>query len=496
MAPTFSIEALFSSLKTEPVFDFKGLPVVNGEDPAGYFDILKHWFQAHEGLFYSHVGCFYELPYLAVPDLTIDKAFYARFDRTYLQSHRFIPVFSDALHLYIAVDNPFNPILPVVEAENLRPVKVFLVSESDLDAHFGFNARSGDNPLDRLLGRAIEKAASDIHLSKEREVLTVSFRVHGQMQTEYRLAGDEEAALISLLKLHGGMDITAHFLPQDGRLSFGYQNQTYDIRVASMPTLYGEDFVLRLFRSDQVSFQIPELGFSDRAESMLKSLLSHKSGLILVTGPTGSGKTTTLYAMLSQLSAARSGNIVTLEDPVEHTFPGIRQSQINRQAGYTFSVGLRAVLRQDPDILMIGEIRDQETAKIAVHAAYTGHLVLSTLHTTDVRSTLLRLSSFELDPFLVGHALKGIVSQRLMSRNCLVCTAISGCAACGYTGKAGRVVLSEILEVTKPYLSRDSVETMTQLCDTEPYYSFDQDARYKRDLGIISEKDLVGFLGA
>jgi len=236
--------------------------------------------------------------------------------------------------------------------------------------------------------------------------------------------------------------------------------------------------------------------------SWIKSMLNHTHGLILVTGATGSGKTTTLYSAIKYLQSQKNLNIISLEDPVEYVLEGVRQSQVNTQSGYTFVNGLRSILRQDPDVIMIGEIRDHQTAKIALDAAYTGHLVLSTLHTANIASTLLRLMSFELDPFMVTQSLKGIISQKLIPILCQTCKeeiqskrypkafTATGCHTCAFTASQGRTVLSESLYI-KNFPKNIEDKNLTRLMKSDSMYSFEEDIEEKISKGIISEKEVM-----
>jgi Tfp pilus assembly pilus retraction ATPase PilT len=269
-----------------------------------------------------------------------------------------------------------------------------------------------DMNLFPLLFMGIIHAASDIHLSATKTGYACQFRVSGQLKS-IPFTPPKNINMAQLIKLHSHMDLSLHQHPQDGRLFVSMPSGNHPIRVSSVPSLYGEDFVFRLFSESGIP-SLPALGFSKPITSQLMQLITLQSGLILVTGPTGAGKSTTLYSVLKQINHQCSKKIITLEDPIEHPLPGIRQSQINIATGYSFSAGLRSVLRQDPDVIMIGEIRDSETAKIAIEAAYTGHLVLATLHTQECKESLLRLASFDIDPFFLTYTLKGVLSQRLL----------------------------------------------------------------------------------
>ena len=253
--------------------------------------------------------------------------------------------------------------------------------------------------LDRLLNQAISAGASDLHINCTKTGASPQLRVHGHLSPLEDLDLPSYRTLCALIKLHGHMDVSTFTRPQDGRLTLERHGGSVDVRIFSLPTVFGEDFVCRFFNTQANRLGLEELGMAKPVLSTCKTLLGLESGLILVTGPTGSGKTTTLYSFLEYLLRERAMMIVTLEDPVESVLTGIRQSQINPRSGHDFVTGLRAVLRQDPDAIMIGEIRDKETALTALDAAYTGHLVLSSLHTDHCLSTVGRLLSFDLDPF-------------------------------------------------------------------------------------------------
>lgn len=265
--------------------------------------------------------------------------------------------------------------------------------------------------VDACLAYAQKVNASDIHIEPKADALIVRYRVDGLLQCSDHLPLEDFPALSARIKVLAGMDTSQSRLPQDGRFSVA----DVDVRVASLPTLYGEKFVLRLLHPVQSIPSLADLGMVDMALSRYQTLLHAQSGMILVTGPTGSGKTTTLYSSIQQRRSEYK-NFITLEDPIEYRIPEINQVQINLKAGLTFPVLLRAILRQDPDIIMIGEIRDTETAHIAIRAALTGHLVLSTLHTHSAAGTLTRLLDMGIPGYLLSAALLGVVSQRLVRK--------------------------------------------------------------------------------
>ncbi|WP_434798139.1 GspE/PulE family protein [Terrisporobacter vanillatitrophus] len=313
-----------------------------------------------------------------------------------------------------------------------------------------------------ILQKSVKEKASDIHIEPFSDSLKIRMRVDGNMKEMLNLELDLYPSLASVIKYKANMDITEKRLPQDGRIDVKIKDSLVDIRISTVPTTYGEKIVLRLLSRDSFLKTKEELGFSKDAIEKIQEIINKKTGILLVTGPTGSGKTTTVYSILKDLRDT-SKNIMTIEDPVEYKMEGINQIQVNHKVGLTFEKGLKAILRQDPDIIMVGEIRDVETAKTAVRAAITGHLVISTLHTNDAVSSIARLIDMEIPPYLLNASLIGVISQRLVRKVCENCsneviinqnekksiyTAIPiGCEECLYTGYNGRTVVFEILSI-------------------------------------------------
>jgi len=333
---------------------------------------------------------------------------------------------------------------------------------------------AGDAPIVKLvnlvIAQAVKDTASDIHVEPDESLLRIRFRVDGVCREAYTQPKKLQSAIISRLKIMSNLDIAERRIPQDGRIQMIVEGKPIDIRVSTLPTVHGENVVMRILDKSNLMIRLSDLGFGDQ-EPRLRQILSRPNGVILATGPTGSGKTTTLYSALNEVSNVEV-NTITLEDPVEYRLPLIRQSQVNVKAGMTFAKGLRAVLRQDPDIVMVGEIRDAETAKIAVEAALTGHLVLSTLHTNDASGALPRLIDMGVEPFLVASSVGGIIAQRLVRRICSGCKvqidpsasmlkAINmegkdvtlykgeGCRGCNGSGYKGRAGIYEVLTVNE-----------------------------------------------
>ena len=333
---------------------------------------------------------------------------------------------------------------------------------------------SNDTPIIKLINgiisQAVKNRASDIHFEPYEESLIVRFRVDGILKEILKQDSKISSVLISRIKIISGLDISERRLPQDGRVSLSLGDKNIDVRVSTLPSSYGERIVLRLLDKQASQINIDDLGLPSVILQNYKSSLKNPEGIILFTGPTGSGKTTTLYSGLRYLSDS-SQNILTVEDPIEYTLNGIGQTQVNTKTGYTFAKGLRAILRQDPDVVMVGEMRDVETAQIGIQASLTGHLVLSTVHTNNAVAAITRLRDMGIESFLLASSLRTIISQRLVRRLCLKCkkqelpskksTVLfnldsnkkvfisSGCDACSNTGYQGRIAIAECIQVDK-----------------------------------------------
>jgi len=324
--------------------------------------------------------------------------------------------------------------------------------------------------VNKILTAGLKAKASDIHIEPSNDKVRVRFRVDGDLREFMTSDMSNHAPLVTRIKIMGEMDISEKRKPQDGRIETIIDSHLVDMRISALPTVYGEKVVIRLLDRSSVVIDKKTLGLTNKDLLLIEKMMKYPQGMILVTGPTGSGKTTTLYTMLNELNVD-SKNIITVEDPVEYRLNGINQVQVNLKAGLTFATGLRSILRQDPDIVMIGEIRDSETAQIAVRASITGHLVLSTLHTNDTASTIARLIDMGIEPYILSSSLAGIISQRLVKKLCNSCkrshiTTESemkilgidkpieifnkvGCSACGNTGYSGRTGIYEMMIVDK-----------------------------------------------
>ena len=342
--------------------------------------------------------------------------------------------------------------------------------ERESEADIGMNERIDSAPIVKLVNslvlEAYQQNASDIHIEPNESSTRIRFRIDGDLQHHNELSHDVHQLISTRIKIISGMNIAEKRVPQDGSFQFKNDFLNVDIRVSSLPTPFGEKLVLRLLGADRnIDYNLHSLGLSDQTIETIEKAVRLPHGIILVTGPTGSGKTTTLYSMLNRLKDPRRA-IVTIEDPIEKKSDGITQVQVNARAGLTFASGLRSILRQDPDTIMVGEIRDGETAEIAIRAAITGHLVLSTLHTNDALSTVVRLVDMGVEPFLVASSVKCVIAQRLVKKLCPHCKeeqviqssdklllktnldkafAAHGCSKCNNTGYTGRTAVFEIV---------------------------------------------------
>lgn len=297
--------------------------------------------------------------------------------------------------------------------------------------------------VDMMIMEAVREGVSDIHIEPEEERLSMRFRIDGILHERISPPKHFQSAIISRIKILADLDIAERRKPQDGRFQMKMENRQIDIRVSSVPTIYGENVVMRLLDANSVILGLEQLGLPKATLEKYQKLLKSPHGIILVTGPTGSGKTTTLYASLSTINTPEK-NIITIENPVEYRLSGIRQIQVNDKVDLTFANGLRSILRQDPDIIMVGEIRDLETAEIAIQAALTGHLVFATLHTNDAPAAIIRLIDMGIEPFLLSSSIIGVIAQRLLRVFCKECNG-KGCDVCFNTGYKGRTGIYELM---------------------------------------------------
>jgi general secretion pathway protein E len=347
--------------------------------------------------------------------------------------------------------------------------------------------------LNALLSQAVSEGASDVHVEPFESTSVVRYRIDGVLRDIVRPRRALHAALVSRIKIMANLDIAEKRLPQDGRIMLRLGGRPIDVRVSTLPTGHGERVVLRLLDKERGRLEPERLGMSAELLAVFDRLVKQPHGIVLVTGPTGSGKTTTLYAMLSRLETTTT-NIMTVEDPIEYDLGGIGQTQVNARIDMTFARALRAILRQDPDVIMIGEIRDQETAQIAVQASLTGHLVLATLHTNDSVAAITRLLDMGIEPFLLSSSLLGILAQRLLRKLCPDCKG-AGCPRCLQTGYLGRTGIYELLEIDEPMRAaihaRSSEARLAELARARGFRSLAEDGERWVAAGVTSREELL-----
>ena len=479
------------------------------------------------------------LPRIELGDYLIDSKMIEAVPEKLARKHKLIPVFKIGNRLTCAMVDPWNVFaLDEVRAKTSLIIEPALATEPEidkaLDEHYGAKGSveeviksidekklgvDGENEIDlkKLEGiadepvviklvnlvimKAIKLGASDIHIEPEEEVLKMRFRVDGILHEESELPKHLQSAVISRIKIKANLDIAERRVPQDGRFTLKMEGKTVDVRVSAMPTVYGENIVMRLLDTASAILSLKDLGFSKVVLAKYQKLILRPQGMILVTGPTGSGKTTVLYSSLDKINTVGK-NIITIEDPVEYKLAGIRQTQVNPKVKLTFANGLRSILRQDPDIIMVGEIRDFETAEISINAALTGHLVFSTLHTNDAAGSIARLLDMGVESFLISSALSGVLAQRLVRTICKDCKEKyipteeelaniglskkdkidlyrgKGCPKCMNVGYKGRVGIFELMEIN---------EKIRNLIVAKAHQA--EIRKEAKDFGMISLKD-------
>lgn len=464
-----------------------------------------------------------------------------------------LPLYQEGKTLYVAMKNPNDIItidnlhlmtgleicpLVVADMELAAAIENFANMNSSVENYDEEELQDNDTEseelslddkpavqlVNQIINNAIKSGASDIHIEALEKSLRVRFRIDGVLQEVMQNPIKIFPSVVSRVKVLGGMDIAEKRIPQDGRATVRYDDRTLDIRIATMPTVYGEKIVMRLLERNKGNVTIKDIHFSERQFPRFDKAIHMPYGFVLVTGPTGSGKSTTLYATLAEISTLEK-NVITLEDPVERRMAGINQVQMNNRAGMTFAAALRSVLRSDPDIVMVGEIRDGETAKIAVEAALTGHMVLSTLHTNDAAGAVTRLEEMGVEPFLTASSLVGVLAQRLVRKLCPKCKEEytitkeellkimpdfpvdeypgetftlykpKGCLTCNNTGYKGREAVFEFLTVTeemkKLILDRANGAEIKKLALQQGMFTLKNEGIYKVMHGQTSIEELM-----
>ncbi|MGK0466249.1 GspE/PulE family protein [Clostridium sp.] len=384
--------------------------------------------------------------------------------------------FSIASHISQAIENCYGKQIVDAAVEELKKEYMLQGKEKNIEMHSEYSNENAPviRITDSLLKQAVNAEASDIHLEPFKYFAILRMRVDGILKEINQIPSNVYKSLSTRIKIIANMDIATKLIPQDGKITENIDGVDYDFRVSSLPTMYGEKLVIRVLYKSERFINLDSLGFSPDVVILLKDILKLSYGMILVTGPTGSGKSTTLYALLNEINS-KSKNIITIEDPIEYNMPRINQVNVNNKAGLTFSTGLRSILRQDPDIIMLGEIRDEETAQIAVRASITGHLVLSTLHTNDSVSSISRLIDMGIPSYLVADSLVVVLAQRLVRKLCNYCKvecetshedshnfdvkkgdkiySALGCSKCNGNGYKGRTVVYELLKLDSNHKS-------------------------------------------
>ncbi|BCD68669.1 GspE/PulE family protein [Nitratiruptor sp. YY09-18] len=422
----------------------------------------------------------------------------ARYPLQILKNAKAVPFDEDEDYIYIATSDPLNyEALDILERTLMKPLKIYLAPDDEVEAIFhrlsiledtkfiieevkkelhteGLKKEGEESAVMRLIHLIIKdsilRRASDIHIEPDEKKAVVRARIDGVLQETFVFDTEIYNALDTRIKLLGGLDISEKRKPQDGRFSMTIENKLYDFRLSTSPTIYGESLVMRVLDREKALLRLEELGFEDENLENFNRIIHYPYGIVLITGPTGSGKTTTLYAALNEIKNIHN-KVMTIEDPVEYRLPLVQQVQVNEKAGLTFAVAVRSFLRQDPDVILIGEIRDSETLNAAAQASLTGHLVFSTLHTNDAPGAISRFAQMGLAPYMIADAMVGVVAQRLVRKICPYCKKEThlppsiykivqkylpddytvyrglGCPKCDFTGYFGRTMISEILVI-------------------------------------------------
>jgi len=467
------------------------------QEPGYLGEHLKDLDAINETDLNKSLGFQLKIPVLALSFFSVDSSLMGLVPERIVRKHNVFPVFKLNNTINLAVSDPMDPdpmnAVQVHTGCSIEPVIVAKKEiENAIDMHYGISSYLETDTLQddqtdisdlfdesrivELVNGILEQSnkyqSSDIHIEPREKDIRVRFRLDGRLQDFQILPREIMPSLISRLKIMSNMDIAETRRPQDGRILYQSSQGRLDLRISSYPTLYGEKIVLRLLKTSGKMLTLKDLGFDSNTENKFSELLTGAEGIILVSGPTGSGKTTTLYSTLSLIERP-DVNIVTIEDPIEYDMDNVNQAQVNRKSGVTFSSALRTILRQDPDIIMVGEIRDEETVELAIRAALTGHLVFSTIHTNDAASGFTRLLNWGVEPFLITTTVQGIMAQRLVRRICNECkesykpseTELSrlgintdglkecykgkGCLSCRNTGYKGRIALIELLTMSE-----------------------------------------------
>ena len=484
------------------------------------------------------------IPTVELGHIEVDKSVLSMIPERVVREYNVLPVFKLNNTLNIAVVDPIdsNPINAARNASGLKAEPLIVTHnelQSAIDIYYGmssldvFNEENmsiediDDTRIVQLVDNIIENSAryraSDIHIETREEDIRVRFRIDGKLVDFQKLPVSIATPLTSRVKIMGNMDIAESRRPQDGRILFDLESGRLDLRVSTYPTLYGEKSVLRLLNISDAMHNLNGLGFEPGTLNQFEDMLIGGEGIILVSGPTGSGKTTTLYSTLNKMDNP-DVNIVTIEDPIEYDLDNINQAQVNRRSGVTFASALRAILRQDPDIIMVGEVRDEETVELAIRAALTGHLVFSTIHTNDSAAGFTRLLNWGMEPFLITSTVKGILAQRLVRKLCKECREkhmVSpeeltkfglevdesmefyksvGCLTCRNTGYQGRVGLFELIRMNNKIadlvMAQQPGHVIREQAIKSGMFSLIHDGLIKAQRGDTSLQEILETLGS
>lgn len=476
-----------------------------------------------EDTLYQELAAFLGLEFVDEGGLAPEKSEQLGLTKEFLERVELVPVATDADDVIFACADPSAtdvhssiefflgvPIrMKIATPSSIGAALRSLEQASDGDASGAWNtdverlkAMANDGPIIKLVNETVARAAglkaSDIHFEANESGAKVRFRIDGALTAQGAISSEKLAAVVSRLKVVAGLNISEKRRPQDGRMTVPVRGRNVDVRLSTLPTQFGESVVLRLLDQSTVSLDWASLGFTVKQAQSVRSILEQPNGIFLVAGPTGSGKTTSLYTALKEMNS-EDRKIVTVEDPIEYSIDGVNQTQVENSVEMTFARALRAILRQDPDVVMVGEIRDEETADIAVRAALVGRLVLSTIHTNDSVSSITRLRDLGVPDYLIAATLRGVLSQRLARRTCAECSG-AGCGECGDTGQKGRRVVSELLPVTTGLsqaisggLPQDSI---ADLAAGEGFVTMQDAAKKMSRAGEISEQEAHRILGS
>lgn len=511
------------------------------------------------------IGIQHGVPFVELPELEIDPECAKLIPHSMALRYKAIPVERSHSILKVAMANPLDvqAVDDIARVTELEPLPLIAVEEEIMEAIFRCFGAAGDvsdiiveaikdadaevkireekpeetdvkvadlrnltdgapvvRLVNALIARAVAERASDIHVEPQAGKVRVRLRVDGILHEVMTVPKDLQAAVVSRIKVMAGMDVAERRAPQDGRITLVAQPQEYDFRISTYPAVHGENVVIRVLEKTSAQITLDKLGLRPEIAEELTRMVHAPYGMILTCGPTGAGKTTTLYAALNMINSIER-NIITIEDPVEYQLPGIVQANVNKKAGLTFASGLRTIVRQDPDVILVGEIRDSETAEVSVEAALTGHLVLSTLHANDAAGAVARLIDMQVEPFLIASSAIGFIAQRLMRTVCSRCAQPfaptddlleqlnlpitadglkgamkgTGCEQCGKTGYKGRTGIYEIIrvddEIRSAIISRSSAATIRQIAVSKGMRTLRDEALLKVNAGLTTLEEVI-----